>query len=115
MHVTYIRLHAIFQATANVGFVSRGEKTKQGEEAVLSALLNMKPTSAGVCRLKHLGTALSECQSLAELRVSNNALQSLPAELSSNKRLKIIEAGSNNIMDITQVQVHEYTWLRCLH
>ena len=75
----------------------------------------MISTSAGACRLKHLGTALRECQSLAELRVSNNALQSLPAELSSNKRLKIVEAGSNNVMDIKEVQVCKTAWLTLLH
>jgi len=58
-----------------------------------------------VCRLQQLGSALSECSSLAELRVSHNALQSLPQELSRNKRLKIIEAGANQIDNFEEVQV----------
>ena len=58
-----------------------------------------------VCRLQQLGSALSECSSLAELRVSHNALQSLPQELSRNKRLKIIEAGANQIDNFEDVQV----------
>lgn len=56
-------------------------------------------------RLQQLGSALSECSSLAELRVSHNALQSLPQELSRNKRLKIIEAGANQIDNFEEVQV----------
>ena len=58
-----------------------------------------------VYRLQQLGSALSECSSLAELRVSHNALQSLPQELSRNKRLKIIEAGANQIDNFKEVQV----------
>ena len=58
------------------------------------------------CRLQQLGLGLSECSSLAELRVSHNSLQSLPQALSSNKRLKIIEAGANQIDDFDDIQVH---------
>lgn len=57
------------------------------------------------CRLSDVGSALSECSSLAELRVSHNALASLPQDLSRNPRLKIIEAGGNQIANFQQIQV----------
>ena len=59
-----------------------------------------------LCRLRELGSALAECSSLAELRMRQDALQKLPQELSSNKRLKIIEAGANEIAAFQQVQVY---------
>ena len=57
------------------------------------------------CRLSEVGSALSECSSLAELRISHNALTSLPQDLIKNSRLKIIEVGANQIADFQQVQV----------
>ena len=57
-------------------------------------------------RMSQLGSALSNCSSLAELRVSHNALRGLPIDLSRNLRLKIIEAGANQIADFQQVQVN---------
>ena len=56
-------------------------------------------------RLSDVGSALSECTSLAELRVSHNTLASLPQDLSSNPRLKIIEAAANQIAKFQDIQV----------
>lgn len=56
-------------------------------------------------KLSDVGSALAECSSLAELRVSHNALTSLPQDLRRNARLKIIEAGGNQIAEFQQVQV----------
>lgn len=58
-----------------------------------------------MCRLSDVGSALSECSSLTELRVSHNTLASLPQDLSRNPRLKIIEAGGNQIANFQQIQV----------
>ena len=47
----------------------------------------------------------ADCNSLAELRVSHNELVGLPQELSSNTRLRMLDAGSNRIPNETAVMV----------
>ena len=58
-----------------------------------------------LCRLKQLGTALSEASSLAELRASYNQLTGLPRSLAKNVRLKIVEVGNNPISDFDDIKV----------
>ena len=47
----------------------------------------------------------ADCSSLAELRVGHNDLAGLPQELSSNTRLRMLDAGSNRISSETAVMV----------
>jgi len=45
------------------------------------------------------------CEALQELRLNHNQLTSLPEELASNSRLKILDVGGNAIASFDDIQV----------
>ena len=68
-----------------------------------------------VAQLSMLGDAdLAGCGSLAELRLGHNELADLPAALSACSRLKIVELGSNRIVNLSSIEVRAcHAWSCC--
>ncbi len=52
----------------------------------------------------------ADCSSLAELRVRHNELEGLPQELSSNTRLRMLDAGANRMSSENAVMVSRTMW-----
>ncbi|KAL9228601.1 hypothetical protein vseg_004160 [Gypsophila vaccaria] len=79
----------------NTLVLSRNPITKIGTS--LSKLKSIAKISLSSCQLEAIDSSIKGCTELEQLRLSHNEIQTLPAELSYNKKLQILDVGNNMI------------------